>query len=259
MRLLLDIGNTRIKWAVQTEQGLDEQQAIAHAGLSAAQLGTQVFAPSGQVSQLLVSNVAGSAMAEQVRQAARDCWQLEPQFVVATATANVAGRILRNAYAEPAKLGSDRWLALLAACALQPGAALVVSAGTALTLDALTAQGQHLGGMIAPGPDLMMSSLMQRTSDIAIRAEQGRQGNEFFADNTLGCVYQGSVQAAVALIESAHARINTTTGGVRLLLTGGAVALLQQHLSLPVQVVPDLVLQGLAAYGQRSDIVAPSQ
>lgn len=249
MRLLLDIGNTRIKWAVQTEQGLDEQQAIAHAGLSAAQLGTQVFAPSGQVSQLLVSNVAGSAMAEQVRQAARDCWRLEPQFVVATATTPVAGRVLRNAYAEPAKLGSDRWLALLGAYVLQPSAALVVSAGTALTLDALTAQGQHLGGMIVPGPDLMMDSLMDHTSDIAARAQRGWHGDAFFADNTLGCVYQGAVQAAVSLIESAYARLDAAAGGARLLLTGGAAALLQQRLSAPVQVIPDLVLRGLAVYG----------
>lgn len=252
MRLLLDIGNTRIKWAVQTDQGLDEQQAVAHAGLSVAQLGTQVFAPSGQVTQVLVSNVAGAAMAEQVRQAARDCWQLEPQFVAATASIAVADRVLRNAYAEPAKLGSDRWLAMLGAYVLQPSAALVVSVGTAMTLDALTAEGQHLGGMIVPGPDLMMSSLMQNTSDIAVRAQQGQHGDAFFADNTLGCVYQGSMQAAVALIESAYARLHASAGATRLLLTGGAAPQLQAQLSMRTQLLPDLVLQGLAAYGHSS-------
>lgn len=252
MKLLLDIGNTRIKWAVQTDQGLDEQQAVAHAGLSVAQLGTQVFAPCGQVTQVLVSNVAGPAMAEQVRQAARDCWQLEPQFVVATASATAAGRTVRNAYAEPAKLGSDRWLGMLAAHVLQPDAVLVVSVGTAMTLDALTANGQHLGGMIVPGPDLMVSSLMQNTSDIAMRAQQGEQGDAFFADNTLGCVYQGSIHATVALIKAAHARLRTMASPARLILTGGAAPRLQQHLSAPAQLLPDLVLRGLAAYeGQR--------
>jgi type III pantothenate kinase len=247
MRLLLDIGNTRIKWAVQTDKGLDEQQAVVHAGLSVAQLGTQVFAPSGQVTQVLVSNVAGPAMAEQVRQATRDCWQLEPQFVVATASVSAAGRVLRNAYAEPAKLGSDRWLALLGARVLQPDAALVVSVGTAVTLDALSATGQHLGGMIVPGPDLMMSSLMHNTSDIAVRAQQGQHGNAFFADNTLGCVYQGSIHAVVALIEKAHARLQAQVGPVRLVSTGGGAAQLQTHLSVPMQLLPDLVLRGLAA------------
>ncbi len=247
MRLLLDIGNTRIKWAVQTDTGLDEQQAITHAGLSVAQLGTQVFAPIGQVAQVLVSNVAGPAMAEQIRQAARDCWQLEPQFVVATASVTVAGRVVRNAYKEPQKLGSDRWLAILGAYALEPTAALVVSVGTAMTLDALDATGQHLGGMIVPGPDLMMSSLMHNTSDIAARAQQGQHGDAFFADNTLGCVYQGSIHATTALIEAAYARLRAD-GPARLLLTGGAAPQVQTHLSVPVQLLPDLVLRGLAMY-----------
>lgn len=248
MKLLLDIGNTRIKWAVQTDRGLDEQQAIAHAGLSIAQLGTQVFAPCGQVTQVLVSNVAGPAMAEQVRQAARDCWQLEPQFVIATASTSADGRVLRNAYAEPAKLGSDRWLGMLAAHVLQADAALVVSVGTAMTLDALTADGRHLGGMIVPGPDLMMSSLMHNTSDIAVRAQQGEQGEAFFADNTLGCVYQGAIHAAVALIEAAHAKLSALASPARLIMTGGAAPQLQQHLSVPAQWLPDLVLRGLAVY-----------
>jgi type III pantothenate kinase len=253
VRLLLDIGNTRIKWAVQTDQGLDEQQALAHADLSAAQLGTQVFAPSGQIAQLLVSNVAGAAMAEQVRQAARDCWQIEPTFVVSSASAMVSGRLLRNAYTEPAKLGVDRWLAMLGAYAMAPTAALVVSVGTAMTLDAFTThvvsgEGQHLGGMIVPGPDLMMHSLMRNTSDIATRAQQGQHGDSFFADNTLGCVYQGAVHATTALIEAAYARLQRTDRDARLLLTGGAAAQVEKHLSMPVQVVPDLVLRGLAAY-----------
>lgn len=251
MRLLLDIGNTRIKWAVQTATGLEAQQAIAHATLSAAQLGTQVFAPCGQVSQLLVSNVAGAAMAEQVRQAARDCWQLEPEFVTATPSTPVAGRVLHNAYAEPAKLGVDRWLAMIGAYAMESTAALVVSIGTAMTLDALTAQARHVGGMIVPGPDLMMNSLMRNTSDIATRAHQGKHGDDFFADNTLGCVYQGALHATTALIEAAYARLRAAEGEARLLLTGGAAAQVQGQLTMPVQVVPDLVLRGLAVYGQR--------
>jgi type III pantothenate kinase len=255
MRLLLDIGNTRIKWAVQTDSGLSEQQAMAHAGMNAAQLGTQIFALSGQISQLLVSNVAGEAMAEQVRQAARECWQIEPLFAVSSASATVTDRVLHNAYNEPAKLGVDRWLAMLGAYAMSPTAALVVSVGTAMTLDAFTHaannESRHLGGMIVPGPDLMMQSLMRNTSDIAVRAQQGQQGKQnddsFFADNTLGCVYQGAVHATTALIEAAYLRLLHDDRDVRLLLTGGAAAQIEQRLSMPVQVVPDLVLRGLSA------------
>jgi type III pantothenate kinase len=256
MRLLLDIGNTRIKWAVQTDQGLNEQQAMAHAGLNAAQLGTQIFAPSGQISQLLVSNVAGELMAEQVRQAARDCWQIEPLFVVSSASTTVSNRMLHNAYSEPANLGVDRWLAMLGAYAMSPIAALVVSVGTAMTLDAFAPQhanneSRHLGGMIVPGPDMMMQSLMRNTSDIAVRAQQGEYGHEnderFFADNTLGCVYQGAIHATTALIETAYAHLLHSHQDARLLLTGGAAAQVERRLSMSVQVVPDLVLRGLAA------------
>jgi type III pantothenate kinase len=252
MRLLLDIGNTRIKWAVQTDRGLSEQQAIAHAGLDVAQLRAQVFASNDLITQVLVSNVAGEVIAEQVRQAVHECWKIEPSFVTASARAVVAGRALHNAYDQPAKLGVDRWLAMLGAYAVADTAALVVSIGTAMTLDAFAPQpapneAQHLGGMIVPGPDLMMQSLMHNTSDIATRAQHGDYGSDFFADNTLGCVYQGAVNATAALIEAAYAHVRLTHSDARLLLTGGAAAQARQRLSPPVQVVPDLVLQGLAA------------
>jgi type III pantothenate kinase len=248
MRLLLDIGNTRIKWAVQTAQGLSEQQAISHAALSTAQLGTQVFAPCGQVDAVRVSNVAGEAMAEQIRQAARDCWQLEPQFVTATAQATVKGHVIRNAYPHPQQLGTDRWLALLAAYALSPAAALVVSVGTAMTLDAINAAGQHLGGLIVPGPNLMTRSLLRHTSDIAERAAQTappESGASFFADNTRDCVQTGSLRAAGSLIEAAYQHLRHSSEP-QLVLTGGGAPRVQAQLSISSQLIPDLVLQGLA-------------
>jgi type III pantothenate kinase len=252
MRLLIDIGNTRIKWAVQGAQGLAEQQAINHVGLSAAQLGRQVFAPCGQVSAVLVANVAGDAIAEQVRQAVRDCWQLEPLFVTAAAQMSVQGRQLRNAYSQPLRLGTDRWLAMLAAVALAPGAALVVSVGTAMTVDAVTAQGQHLGGLIVPGPQLMTASLLRHTSDIAERAantiEQSLSTKHFFATNTRDCVQLGSLHATCSLIETAYQHMRQSSE-VRLLLTGGAAVSVQSQLTMDAELIPDLVLQGLMHYG----------
>ncbi|MGD9841651.1 MAG: type III pantothenate kinase [Steroidobacteraceae bacterium] len=252
MRLLLDIGNTRIKWAVQTAQGLSAQQAVSHHGLSAVQLGTQVFAPCGQVSAVLVSNVAGEAVAEQVRQAARDCWQLEPMFITAAAQMSVQGRLLRNAYPQPLHLGTDRWLAMLAAYAMSASAVLVVSVGTAMTLDAVNMQGQHLGGLIVPGPELMTSSLLSHTSDIAARAAQTAvldlSAASYFADNTRGCVQLGSLRATCGLIDAAYQHLHQL-GEVQLLLTGGGATVLQSQLTADVQVIPDLVLRGLSHYG----------
>jgi type III pantothenate kinase len=246
MRLLLDIGNTRVKWALQGEQGLSAQQALPHANLTAAQLRAALTATDADISEVRVSNVAGAALAQLVSTVTQECWNIEPTFARTAASAQVAGRELRNAYAEIANMGTDRWLAMLGAMTLTTKAVLVVSVGTAMTIDAVTAQGQHLGGMIAPGPDLMMSSLMRNTSDIAANARQGHYGDQYFADNTLGCVYRGAVNATTALIESAHARLQQREGELQVLLTGGAVAHIQPLLSIAVHTVPDLVLRGLA-------------
>ncbi len=248
MRLLLDIGNTRIKWALQSASGLSEQQALPHADMDAMQLRAQLLSPDVPVTQVLVSNVAGAGMADIVRQVVRDCWQLEAQFMSSPASATIAGLQVRNAYGEPAKLGVDRWLAMLGALALQPANALVVSVGTAMTLDAITADGRHLGGMIVPGPDLMVQTLLHNTSDIAARAADGGITADFFADNTLGCVVQGARHSSTALIAAAYARLLREQGELRLLLTGGAAAAVQSLLSVPVQLVPDLVLRGLALH-----------
>lgn len=248
MRLLLDIGNTRIKWALQGDAGLTGQQAIVHADLDAAQLSARVFAPCGRVSAVLVANVAGEQIAGRVRQAVRDCWQFDPVFVTASAQAGVQGRIVRNAYLLPQQLGVDRWLAMLAAYALSPGKKLVVSVGTAMTLDAVDEHGQHLGGLIVPGPDLMTHSLLRETSDIAERVEQSAVPElpiaAYFANTTRACVQLGSFRAACSLIESVYQHLNP--GRTQLVLTGGAAAVLQERLTVESQFIPDLVLQGLS-------------
>jgi type III pantothenate kinase len=123
----------------------------------------------------------------------------------------------------------------------------VVSAGTALTIDGVDADGRHLGGLIVPGPDLMISSLLRSTSDIAQRAQQGSTADGLFADNTLGAIRQGAEHALGALVErcfeAMRRELNQTP---KLLLTGGASNRLEKSVRLPYRVVADLVLQGLA-------------
>jgi type III pantothenate kinase len=116
-----------------------------------------------------------------------------------------------------------------------------------MTIDGLDASGQHLGGVIVPGPDLMVSSLLKNTSDIAQRAASGQARDELFADNTLGAIQQGAVQALAALIERAAETLRKQLGQAPvLLLTGGASGRIQAAMHTAGREIPDLVLRGLA-------------
>jgi type III pantothenate kinase len=243
MSLLIDIGNTRIKWA-RCEQGvLQPQSAAPHADLNAETFVETVLRRGDRSDRVLVSNVAGARMADLVRSAVTQTWQIEAEFVVSTP---MAGGI-RNAYPQPAKLGVDRWLAMIGAHALERGAVCVVSVGTAMTIDGIDRNGRHLGGVIVPGPDLMVASLLKNTSDIAQRAQQGSTADGLFADNTLGAIHQGAEHALAALIGRAVDTMRRTLNEApQLLVTGGASDRIEKAIGLAYRAVPDLVLQGLA-------------
>lgn len=243
MPLLIDIGNTRIKWA-RLEQGrLQPQAAAPHAAWSVQTFVETVLDPGGRSDRVLVSNVSGPRMADIVRSALAQKWQVEPEFVASSATA--AG--IRNAYSQPQQLGVDRWLAIIGARVLEHGAVCVVSVGTALTIDGVAADGRHLGGVIVPGPHLMMSSLLRNTADLAQRAQQGSTSNALFADNTLGAIQQGAEHALAALVERAVGVMRHSLQETPMvLMTGGASACVEKLLALQYRAVPDLVLRGLA-------------
>lgn len=249
MPLLIDIGNTRIKWARFEHGKLQPQAAAPHADWSAKTFIETVLHSGGRDARVLVSNVSGPRMTDIVRSATMQTWQVEPELVTSSAAAGG----IRNAYPRPQQLGVDRWLAILGAHALERTAVCVVSVGTALTIDGVAADGRHLGGVIVPGPDLMVSSLLRNTSDIAERAQQGRASNALFADNTLGAIQQGAQHALAALVERAvgvmrHSLQETPT----VLITGGASACVEKSLGLPYRAVPDLVLRGLAVLAMSS-------
>lgn len=243
MALLIDIGNTRIKWARFENGGLQPQSAAPHADWNVQTFIDTVLQRGSRNDRVLVSNVAGPRMADVVRAGVAQAWQIEAQFITSTAAAGG----IRNAYPQPAKLGVDRWLAMIGAHALERGAVCVVSVGTAMTINGVAADGRHLGGVIVPGPDLMVGSLLDNTSDIAQRAQGGTTVDDLFADNTLGAIRQGAEQALAALVERAAGVMRRTVNeSPKLLVTGGASDHLEKSLGLPYRAVPDLVLRGLA-------------
>ena len=250
MLLLIDIGNTRIKWARLTDGVMGEQTAAVHANWTREDFVQHILSTGPRAERVFIGNVGGKRMGDLAQAAIAGAWQIEPRFVHSPAAQ--AG--LRNAYPEPAKLGVDRWLAMLGGRAIEPRPLCVVSVGTAMTIDGLDASGQHLGGVIVPGPDLMVSSLLKNTSDIAQRAAGGQARDELFADNTLGAIQQGAVQALAALVERAQETLRKQLGETPvLLLTGGACRRIQAAIHAPSREIPDLVLRGLAVVAAEAE------
>ena len=243
MILLVDIGNTRIKWARLEARRMSAQRADTYAEWTHEQLRRRLLEPLDRPTRVLVSNVGGERIASLLASETEALWSTVPMFVRSTAEA--VG--VRNGYREPSLLGVDRWLAVIGAYHLERRAVCVVSVGTAMTVDAVDASGQHLGGMIVPGPDLMMNALYRNTSDIAAHAQQGGGGSDFFADNTQAAVFQGVSCSLAATVERAVSELQARWGvAPALLITGGATARVSGGVRVPFRLVPDLVLRGLA-------------
>lgn len=246
MMLLIDIGNTRLKWAIHDAHALGTMQAASHAGWNSAAIQAQVLSALPRPQRVLVSNVGGEAIGRALIEALAARWSLTPEFAVTTAA--VAG--VRCGYAIPSQLGIDRWLGVIAAYHMQKDAACVVNIGTAMTVDGVDASGQHLGGCIVPGPDLAMHSLLSSTSDIAKLALQHTpdgSASTLFADNTLAGVCQGVAYMLAFLTERAVSDMHARWGRAPVLIvSGGASERIVPLLRVAHRVVPDLVLRGLA-------------
>lgn len=242
-RWLIDLGNTRLKWARAEDAALHEVHALAHAesaGMDARLDAAFAQIPTGAMAWL--ASVAGDALTAQVI-AALERRNANVQRV--RTQAEFAG--VRIAYAEPARLGVDRFLALIAAHARAARPWLIVSVGTALTLDLLDASGRHHGGLIAPSPALMRESLAQRAAQLPI--EGGMVVD--FASDTFDALASGSTLAARALIErSLHAAAQRIGTMPTLLLSGGGAAALGEDWPAPVEHEAHLVLHGLRLWAQ---------
>jgi type III pantothenate kinase len=252
MRLLLDMGNTRLKWALQ--EGATE--LFAHGALAwrpnigdeLAQAWTDLPRPG----QVVGASVVDGAREREVAEAAQQVFGCATHWLRTPASA--CG--VRNAYAEPQRLGVDRFLAMVAAHAAHRGPCVLASAGTALALDAMAPDGRHLGGLIAPGVRLMQQSLLDAT---ALVRPQCAGDILDLADNTADAVASGCWQAAAALIERFHARVLPRFGGAAvLILDGGDAEQLAPLLSMPAELGEHSVLRGLALWAQAHLSASPN-
>ena len=244
MILVIDVGNTRLKWAWLTPTGLSDQQAVVHREAKLGVWTAALFESGPKPTRVLVSNVAGAMMARTLSQLARKTFNVEVQYV--TAVREFLG--LTSGYLDPSLLGADRWLALIGAWTLARAPLCVVDAGTAVKVDGVDANGQHLGGLIAPGIHMMREALMSSTSDIARAAEHSTPSLAgVLANNTIGAVSRGAVFALAGMADRAAEVIEQSTGAKpRLFITGGDAGMITGTMRSQGEIVPDLVLRGLA-------------
>lgn len=234
--LLVDAGNTRVKWAL-ADAAAATGQWLAHGAVLHAELATLADTWRAlDAGSALVSNVAGSDMGAQLTEL------LGPLPVTWFASrATLAG--ITNGYRNPLQLGCDRFAAAIGARALDPGQALVIATcGTATTIDAVSADGVFIGGMILPGLALMAGSLAKNTAQLP-QAIPGAALPSTFADNTNDAIVSGCINAQAGAIERAVA----AHGAGRCIVSGGAAAYIVPALGIPCIVRENLVLAGLHA------------
>jgi type III pantothenate kinase len=248
--LLVDIGNTRVKWATLERGRLSRQHAAAHAGWTRADFARHLFKGRARFERIVAVSVAGARIDRLFTAAARHRTGLVPEFFVSKRRA--AG--VTTMYSEPWRLGADRFVGAIGAHRLaRRRAVCIVGVGTALTVDLIDETGRHLGGAIVPAPGLMKDSLLSKTSGIRRRAQGGSAAGAFFARSTRAAIEHGSRYAAAAVIDRAVEEARRMLGRrPRVLLTGGGATPLRALIHSDHEFVPDLVLQGLAAVASES-------
>lgn len=243
MNWLIDLGNTRLKCASLDDQGTPgDVHALAHAEPGALARLALHLGQAEEGDTVWLASVASLATTEAVIAAVSAAG-----FHVERARTRARMRRLCIAYPEPARLGVDRFLALLAASERRDGPWLVVSVGSALTVDALGVDGLHLGGLIAPTPLHIREAMAERFPVMNLPAGMAHD----FATDTADAVASGARAAALGLVERslrlAAARFDAVP---TLLLSGGAVDVLDDLAHVPRVAAPTLVLEGLALYAR---------
>jgi type III pantothenate kinase len=222
--LLIDAGNTRLKWAV-ADQGAAAGQWRATGVLAYDELAQPPAAWQGE-QEALFSNVAGDAVGASLQQALAAAGIAEARrFRSSAACAGIS-----NGYRDPVQLGSDRFATLVAARHRFPSQALlVVTCGTATTIDALDSSGRFIGGMILPGLLTMAKSLAVNTAQLP-EVSDLRVAHQF-ADNTRDAIVSGCMTAQAAAIDQALRSLRASEPRARCLLSGGAAAYLAPWLA----------------------------
>lgn len=241
--LLVDLGNTRLKWAFAAKTEW-EMGAVASGDIDDDARLSQLW--RGRSPQrVVVASVTAPARLARLLDWLKQNWRIEPHVV----QARREGFGVRNHYDIAERLGSDRWAALIAVRQREQRAAIVIDAGTAVTIDALSADGEFLGGVILPGLNLARECVAAGTA--AIGVEEG-DASTCLARSTADALAAGSRFGLAGAIERISAEHRRALGAdAQLYITGGDAARLLPLLAGAANHVPDLVLKGLAVIAEQ--------
>ena len=243
MILLLDIGNTRIKWARLEGGKLGRMDGRVHADEQLPQAIAAAFegpAPS----RVVMCNVAGPLVGKALSDFCQEHFKLNPEILISSAER--CG--VKSGYTDPVRLGADRWAAVIGAYSRFGGPVCVMDAGTAITVDAVDGSGQHRGGLIAPGPQTMRRALADATAGLG---NLGEGDLALLAKDTRSAIWSGGWHTAAGFLERMHRMVSQELGPkTQFILTGGDGARLNSLLPGKYMLVPELVLLGLAAIAE---------
>jgi type III pantothenate kinase len=245
--LLVDIGNTHLKWAVLAGERRSETQRINHQRRPVGEALAECWRGLVPPGRILAASVGADEVNVALASWTTNRWGLSPRFL--SADAEALG--VTNGYDEPAMLGVDRWLGLIAVRRQTALPAVIADCGTAVTLDALDSRGKHLGGLILPGLEMMHRALFEGTN---IPLQELPRPDEHLGRATSEAVASGSGQAIAALIDRLLTDIasQSQTAPV-LVLTGSDAPRIQPLLRRSGRFEPDLVMQGLHTVAEQME------
>ncbi|MGR9106221.1 MAG: type III pantothenate kinase [Gammaproteobacteria bacterium] len=236
--LLVDVGNSRVKWAFK--QGRSLQAGKPLCGRPPQVDLDVIWKDLDPPSRILVSNVLGADVQSALEQWFQDRWARSAEFI----RSDARGYGVENGYRNASQLGVDRWLAMIAARALCKAPVMIVDCGTAITVDVLDAAGRHQGGVICPGLMLMQEALLRGAPKLSL---EGSGSGSLLARDTGSGIYNGTLTAAAGLIEKCLADAEESLHSkLQLIVTGGDADSVAGRLRTVAVTVPDLVLQGLS-------------
>jgi type III pantothenate kinase len=237
VKLYVDIGNSTIEWATRDE--LQNGQLHRAASIELPKAIEDCWREMSKPDAVHIASVRSRQTNMKLLEWIEQTWQMTPEF----ARTRHQEHGVTNGYEQPEQLGVDRWLAMLAARALSPSPQIVVDCGSAMTVDAMDAEGRHIGGIIVPGMRLLSSSLFQYTD---IPSQEAGKISDYLATDTASGILTGAVMALSATVEKLYHRLRQQgMEEVRCIVTGGDAQYLAERLDLPHEVVPGLVLKGL--------------
>lgn len=242
--LLVDIGNTRLRWCIGDGIRCGPVTVRDYARSYLADLLAGEWGALAPPDRVVVSNVAGQAVATAVSATTQALWDVDAEYI--TALRSACG--ITNGYARPERLGTDRWAAMIAAHHQFSGPKCIVDCGTAVTLDVLDRDGRHLGGLILPGLTMMRGALVSGTSDLTLESSEASQSaNGLLANETSDAIQGGTLYMLIAAVDRISEDVaSELPEDLCRVITGGDAPALLPLLAHSYHHEPDLVLKGLA-------------